>query len=128
MRNRAKCKKCLSVIESFFKDDYVACKCSSIAIAGGTSSYEVYANDFNDFLRVDDQDNEIVVKVEGSDKEPVKEGDSSISKKELIDMLDEMQKSIERLPQHALVEPISHYELSSLLLLLSAIFRCKSDS
>ena len=44
------------------------------------------------------------------------------SRKELIDMLTEMQNNIERLPQHAMLEPISHYEHVALIILLKAIF------
>lgn len=45
------------------------------------------------------------------------------SKKELIEMLDEMNNNIEKLPQHALVTAINHYDFSALLILLSAIFK-----
>ncbi len=45
------------------------------------------------------------------------------SKAELIDMLDEMNKSIEKLPLYAMTSPISHYDFSSLLILLSALFK-----
>lgn len=44
-------------------------------------------------------------------------------KKELLDMLDEMQKRIENLPQGALYSPITHADFCSLLMLLSAILR-----
>lgn len=50
-------------------------------------------------------------------------------KEELLDMLDEMAKSIERLPQGAMLTPITHYDFESALLLLAAIFRadCKDE-
>ena len=48
------------------------------------------------------------------------------SKKELIEMLDEMNKSIENLPQHAMIASITHYDFSALLILLSAIFKAES--
>lgn len=47
------------------------------------------------------------------------------SKRELIDMLDEMIKNIEGLPLYAMTSPISHYDHCALLILLSSIF--KSD-
>lgn len=47
------------------------------------------------------------------------------SKKELVDMLDEMVKNIEGLPLYAMTSPISHYDHCALLILLSSIF--KSD-
>ncbi len=44
-------------------------------------------------------------------------------KADLLQMLDEMIKSYDRLPQHALISPISHYDLLSALLLISEILR-----
>ena len=44
-------------------------------------------------------------------------------KQQLLEMLDEMIKSYENLPQSALIMPITGYDLSSVLLLLSAILR-----
>jgi len=49
------------------------------------------------------------------------------TKKELIDMLDEMNANIERLPPYALQSSVSNLDLSALLILLSAIFRADSD-
>lgn len=34
-RNRAKCLKCLDVIESKHRHDFVYCKCGSFAVDGG---------------------------------------------------------------------------------------------
>lgn len=48
------------------------------------------------------------------------------SKIELIDMLDEMNRNIEKLPLYAMSSPITHYDLSALLILLSAIFKAES--
>jgi hypothetical protein len=45
------------------------------------------------------------------------------SKRELVDMLAEMNKNIENLPQHAMIGFITNYDLSALLILLEAIFR-----
>lgn len=45
------------------------------------------------------------------------------SKRELVDMLVEMNKNIENLPQHAMIGFITNYDLSALLILLEAIFR-----
>lgn len=49
------------------------------------------------------------------------------TKKELIEMLDEMNKGIENLPQHAMISSITHYDFSALLILLSAIFKSESE-
>ena len=42
---------------------------------------------------------------------------------ELIEMLEEMNKNIEKLPLYAMTSPITHYDFSALLILLSAIFK-----
>lgn len=42
---------------------------------------------------------------------------------ELIDMLDEMNSNIERMPAHALIMPVNHYDFSALIILLSAILK-----
>jgi hypothetical protein len=53
------------------------------------------------------------------------ENSNKPKKKELIEMLDEMNANIEKLPPHALITPINHYDFSALLILLSAIFRAE---
>lgn len=34
-RNRARCRKCITIIESEHRHDYVSCKCGAIAVDGG---------------------------------------------------------------------------------------------
>lgn len=119
MRNRAKCRLCQSIIESFHKEDYVACKCGEISISGGVYQYDCGAKDFQNFLRIDDDGNEIVVKVEQN----AKPKNDKPSKKDLLDSLDHMIESIERLPDNAKAHPINHYDLASALILLSCILR-----
>lgn len=133
MRNRAKCKKCNSVIESFHDADYVTCKCGEISVSGGNKLY-CAAIDWNNFCRVDDQDNEIMVSVKTieSQKQPISEiqpkPSSKPTKKELVDMLKMMIDNIEKLPEYVMMTPISHYDHLSALLLLLAIFKSECDS
>jgi hypothetical protein len=47
------------------------------------------------------------------------------TKKELIDMLDEMVINIEKLPQHAMMTPITHYDYCALMILLSSILKAE---
>jgi len=122
MRNRAKCRKCNCIVESINPYDWIYCECSEIGISGGSDSYKCYASDFSNFLRVDDENNEIVVKVKESNE---LDNPSSLSRDDLLNMLDEMIKNIEQLPEHAKLTSINHYDYSSLLYLLSAIFRSK---
>jgi hypothetical protein len=116
MRNRAKCKLCSSIIESKHLTDFVNCDCGEIGVSGGDDQYNCMANNWDNFIRVDDQGNEIVVSVKSNI--PTKP-----NRKELIDILEEMSKSIEKLPSHAMATPINHYDYNSLLLLLVSILR-----
>lgn len=127
MRNRAKCKLCQSIIESFHPSDFVTCKCGEIFVDGGADDYRCGAGEWSNFLRVDDQGNEIVVKVTG-DVNPLYK--DKPNKKELIDMLDGMIKNIEGLPPQAMHTSVTQFDLASALLLVSAIFRadCKESS
>jgi len=121
MKNRAKCKLCASIIESFHNLDYVSCKCSHISVSGG-DKMECSALDWANFLRVDDMGNEIVVKVK--DEEDVKPLYNEIpTREDKLRMLDEMIKTYENLPQNALNAPITGYDLLSVLLLVSSLLR-----
>lgn len=130
MRNRAKCKLCESIIESFHNHDYVTCKCGEISVDGGTSYYKASAIDWRNFLRVDDEGNEIIVSV--IEKEGTQQEHKEVEKppkptyEDLLKMLDNMIKSYEELPPAALYSNINHYDLLSVLLLLSEIFRASS--
>lgn len=124
MQNIAKCRKCRGVIQSFHRYDYVSCSCGEIAISGGLDTYEVYANSFDNVIRIDDLGNEITVKVtekviEIADEEVKKEP----TREEKLEMLDNMIKSFENLPQHALLTPATQADLYSVLLLFSSILR-----
>lgn len=124
MKNKAKCKLCQSIIESFHSTDYVMCNCGEIAVDGGLG-LKCYAKDWNNFLRIDDNDNEIIVKQRDiEDKSPL-DNQSKPTRKEMIDMLDEMVKNIERLPEAAMSSPITHYDQVSLIMLLSSILRAE---
>lgn len=125
MRNRAKCKLCQSIIESFHQHDYVTCKCEEISIDGGTTYFRAMAKNWGNFLRIDDLDNEIVVTVKDKD-EPEKEEvkplyNAEMTREDKLKMLDEMIKSYETLPKHAIEAPITGYDLVSLLLLVKSL-------
>lgn len=136
MRNRAKCKLCNSIIESFHSSDLVNCKCGHIFVDGGNALL-CGASNWDNFLRVDDECNEIIVKVQEkenlskydiADREPYPTDEeysnsNKPTKKEMLSILDDMIKSYENLPQHAMLNPITHADFCSLLLLLSSILR-----
>ncbi len=123
MKNRAKCKLCLSILESFHRDDYVTCTCGEIAIHGGTDHYGVSYRDHNNFLRIDDEGNQIVVTIKDSDDVKQLYNDSKPSREDLIRMLDEMANTIEALPSYAKQNPVTQYDLLSLISLMSLILK-----
>lgn len=131
MRNRAKCKLCGETLESFHIHDYVTCKCGEIAIDGGSQRFSASAKDYKNFLRVDDEGNEIVVTVkdkEGMDELPVVIEDAfsaPLTKKELLGELEAMMKGIDSLPENAKTLPINHYDLYSALLIIKSLFEVK---
>lgn len=123
MKNRAKCKLCDSIIESFHRDDYVSCTCGEIAIWGGTDSYNVSYRDIANFVRVDDEGNEIIVKEEQSSDVKQIDPETKPSRNDLIKMLDEMANNIENLPPHAKFQSVNQYDMQALISLLSLIFK-----
>lgn len=48
------------------------------------------------------------------------------NRSELIEMLEEMNRNIEKLPLYAMNSPITHYDFSALLILLSAILKAEA--
>lgn len=126
MRNRAKCKLCHSIIESYTILDYVSCKCDEISIWGGKINLHCEAKDWNNFLRIDDEGNEIIVSVKAKDDDTAPLGKQK--KEMLIAMLDEMIKNVEGLPSEAMLAPVTHYDYLSLMLLLSSILKSESST
>jgi len=126
MKNRAKCKLCKDIIESFHDQDYVFCKCREISVFDG-DALRCTANNWANFLRIDDQGNEIVVTVKDN-VNPLDMPQGKPDKKELLGMLNDMIKNIENLPQHAATAPITHYDFASALLLISELFKALDDA
>ena len=126
MKNRAKCKLCEDILESFHRHDYVTCKCGEISIDGGNDYCKASARDWANFLRIDDEGNTIVVKVE----EPKESKENSLpeevprmTRAEMIDMLEAIAENIENLPARARDLPVTNYEFSSVIWLLCSILR-----
>ena len=51
LKNKAKCKKCKTVIESKHRHDFVHCKCGAIFVDGG-NDYWRSGGDVSDFIRL----------------------------------------------------------------------------
>lgn len=125
MRNRAKCRLCKKVIESFHKSDYVECDCGEISVDEGTC-LRCSAKNWENFLRIDENDNEILVTVRTDPSlQPRKEAieNAAPGRKEMIDALEEMIKAIDNLPEHARYAPVSHADLSPVLSVISALIK-----
>lgn len=125
MRNRAKCKICNEVLESFTEGDFVTCTCKNITI--GPHLY-AGARDWNTFVRVDDNNYEIHVKYEDKCKEKNEQIDedekaNTLTRVDFIAMIDEMIETYKNLPQHAMLSPVNHSDMLSLLMLISALFK-----
>lgn len=119
MRNRAKCKKCETIIESHSLQDECYCKCGQISVSGG-DKMGCAANDWSNFLRVDDEGNTIIPTIKEA---------PSVNREDFLNALDEMIRRIEEMPSQAMVVAINHYDFVSLLILLSSILRFpESDS
>lgn len=124
MRNRAKCKCCQEIIESFHEHDLVYCKCKQIGINGGLVKYWTYAEDYKNFLRIgnDDEEIEVTVKERGDvveqKKETIPEPTYSV-----MDQVDHMIKSIEDLPEHAKLMSCTQYDFLSILYILKAFIK-----
>lgn len=127
MRNRAKCKKCNSVIESFHRYDYISCSCGEIAIEGGAALFRTYAHDFANFLRVDDDGKEVSVSFQNNnpknDQDKSQDKPKKATKQDLIEEFHRLVENLENLPEQALTLPVSHYDLYSFMLLVSSILR-----
>jgi hypothetical protein len=114
----------------------VVCQCGEIGVSGGDIIYSTMAKDYQNFLRIDDNGNEIVVKQkennrkedQGTEEKKEVKQEFNDRKHEILGMLDGMIKSYEGLPKHVLLSPITGYDMLSVLLLLSSLFRCKEES
>jgi hypothetical protein len=129
MRNRAKCKLCGSVIESFHQHDYVICQCGEIAISGGEIEFIASShNDYKNFLRVDDLDNEIIVNAiekdgQANSQDTHNEPFKAPTRDEFINELERMIKSDEQLPEKALYQAASFYDILRYMLVISNILK-----
>ena len=123
MRNTAKCNLCKDVIESYTIQDYVTCKCGEIGIRGGTQFLHAEAKNWDNFFRLDEEGNEIKVKFKDHLIEDNSSEDNQNTKKTLQFTIDQMIETLENLPQHAMLTPVTQYDLYSVLLILSSF--CK---
>lgn len=127
MRNRAKCNLCKDTLESFHRHDFVKCKCDEISIDGGQDYFKAAAKHWENFIRLDDDDNEVNVKViEEGEPVPEEKKDHIYpmpTRKDKMDMLKNMIDSYDRLPAHAMNNPITNCDLAAALLLIYELLK-----
>lgn len=130
MKNQAKCKLCNVIIESLDKDKIITCKCGEIAIDGGNEFYGAYARDFVNFLRIAEDGTAIEVKYIVKEPSAVIQQEevptNKLTRKELLDMLEENLKSMDNMPPHAMISPMTNYDYYAFGTLLLSIFRAES--
>jgi hypothetical protein len=127
MINRAKCKVCLSVIESHLPDEIVYCKCGLIAVCDGPAMRVMPFGSPN-ILRVDDLGNEIVVTYKTEEKSQSGDKDAhnpseTFTRGEAIQQLDEVIDAYKSLPEHAMYSPVTHKDFVDFMLIISTILK-----
>lgn len=133
MRNRAKCKLCNDIIESYHPTDLVYCSCGQIGLDGG-DAMKCMANSWENFLRIDDNGKEIPVIVQNESTVAQQQAESCAqevpkvkpNKAEIKILVDEMIKNYENLPQQAMYAPTTHADVLSVLLILSTMLAADS--
>lgn len=121
MKNRAKCKLCKDTIQSKHANDYVLCSCGEIGLDGGDENLLCFSKSWENFLRIDDEGNEIQVTVKEKENLISIHKKDRPTRKELLELLETMIKTIEDLPPAAMQTYITHYDFVSALILISSI-------
>lgn len=118
MRNRAKCKLCNDVIEGNDSNEFVFCKCKHIGVMGISDPYKCLVTDWDNFIRIDDEDREVIPKIV-EPQEPIITPEEK--KDRLLAMFKGLIDSYESLPSHAKLNPITHYDMQSALFIMYEI-------
>ena len=125
MRNRAKCRLCNDIIESFHQHDYVTCSCDEISIDGGQNLFKAGAKDFANFIRIDDNDNEVPIKVIDKEEDPEQPTGGLLAKptkQDLLKILSDDIERIEKLPDSVLRMEMNQYDRLFMLILIKSLF------
>lgn len=108
---RIKCNGCLTILN--LKDSgHLSCRCGSVSISFSDRKINVNGN-----LGFDWVDESGFVVYQGKQKTEYP------SRKEMLDELDFIIKSFVDLPKNGMINPINHYDFSSVMMLVSAILR-----
>lgn len=129
MKNRAKCKLCSDVIQSFHRHDFVTCKCGEISVDGGDNYFRALAKNWENFLRLDDNDNIITPTiVDNKYKVDIPQEDNKETEtppkptyEEKLEMLRMTIQTYENAPNQMLYSPVTHSDLASALLIILSL-------
>jgi hypothetical protein len=121
MRNRAKCALCHTVIESVLATEHVLCPCGEIGVAGGQQMlFKAYTSDDN-FIRIDDDGNEIKPELakakESAEKLLVNMDDLG----QIIKDMGTIVESLESLEDYSMRLPLNQYDLLTVLRLVKRV-------
>jgi len=107
-------------------DDFVECPCKEICVHGGNKNY-CGAKDWGNFVRIDDEGNEVEIKVQDK-KEPLTSNEKIEEKKPLISLEDKLDalklmiEDYESLPSHGQYQTVSVADHLSMLLIVESLF------
>lgn len=121
MRNRAKCRECGDILESFHRFDYVECKCGEIGISGGTDKFEVFYKKLESLIRIGDNDEEIRVMEDVTGNPEEKKEIKILSQEEKTALIEEMIEIYENLPLSAKQQSASLTDFEALLYLIKRL-------
>ena len=106
------------IIESLKESDVMECKCGEISVGGGDRML-CSATRWSNFIRVDDEGNEIIPVIQNKEEKGV----CKPSRQEILKMLDDMEMAYCNLPANGLSAPCTNYDLLSVIMLVTAAFR-----
>ncbi len=124
MISRAKCKLCNKVIETENNEGWISCACGEISINLQNGKKTAIIKHEGSLVEVDDEGNEIILELKDALNADMTE---KPKKEELIKLLDKMIEDSEKLPNQAMSSYVSQYELMSLMMLLSSIFKSEKS-
>jgi hypothetical protein len=104
-------------------DEIVYCKCGAIAVCDG-SAMRMWPLGSDDFIRVDDLGNEILVRYDKKASEPeqnpnAKNSQEPVTREELIQTLNSTIETLEKLPLHH----VTSIDLANCMLIISSILK-----
>lgn len=112
---RAKCKLCKDILETEGNEHF--CGCGEISIGGNNDPARCSARDFKNFVRVDDEGNEIEVEYKEHKK---------ITKETLRKTIQGMIEDIDKLPPAGKQMSANQFDMLSIYYLLSALLDCEA--